>query len=69
MINANPTAYKPSTLTSGSAALLSAPSDGAGLLRSDYWPTPSGEPASSPPPSSRSKIGFHRNVTKWRNEN
>lgn len=56
-------------LTSGSAALLSAPSDGASLLHSSDWPTPSGEPASSPPPSSRSKFDKRHNwVTTRRHQ-
>lgn len=45
-----------STLTSESAALLSAPSDDAWLLHLGDWPTPSGEPASSPPLSSHSEF-------------
>lgn len=46
------------TLTSGCAALLSAPSDAAWPPRSGCWPAPSGERAASPQPSSRSTIWF-----------
>lgn len=49
------------TLTSGSAALPSAPSDAAWLLRSDDWPAPSGGLVSSPPLSSRSAVNERQN--------
>lgn len=52
------------SLTSGSAALLSAPSADAWPPRSSCWPAPSGAPASSPPPSSRSKWD-RRTTTEW----
>lgn len=49
-------AHAKHTLTSGSAALPSAPSDAAWLLRSNDWPAPSGGLVSSPPLSSRSTV-------------
>lgn len=45
-----------STLTSESAALLSAPSIDALLLHSNDWPTPSDAPVSSPLLSFHSKL-------------
>lgn len=50
-------------LTSGCAALLSAPSDASWPPRSDCWPTPSGERASSPQQSSRSRWDLQKD--KW----
>lgn len=49
------------TLTSESAALLSAPSDDAWLLHSNDWPAPSGGLASSPPPSFHSELNNKHN--------
>lgn len=52
------------SLTSGSAAPLSAPWADAWPPRSGYWPAPFGGPASSPLPSSHSEWDKHSQPTK-----